>query len=38
MDTLDGGGFADLTSQLRIAAQTPEVLKVMARRAAGLEV
>jgi len=37
MDTLDGGGFPDLTSQLRVAAQTPEVLRVMARRAAGLE-
>lgn len=37
MDTLDGGGFTDLASQLRFAAENPDVLSVMARRAAGLE-
>ena len=36
MDTLNGGGFVELTEQLRGAAQNPEILDLMARRAAGL--
>ena len=37
MDTLDGGGFLELASQLRFAAENPDVLAAMSRRAAGLE-
>lgn len=36
MDTLDGEGFVELASQLRGAALNPEMLTLMARRAAGL--
>ena len=36
MDTLSGGGFVELTEQLRGAAQNPEILDLMAHRAAGL--